>query len=191
MPLFSLLILTSFRLERINLYQWSGTLIGFAGVVWFIAEKMEGTRLTLAGWGDLFTTGAAFSFAIYSILNKSLVTRYSSTKIMTYTLLFGAGFLIPICLTSTLKYDWSNVSLFGWMGLVYTAVFPTYIAYSIWNWAIARQGVARTSLFSYLTPPLSGILSAWLLNETFSLVKIAAFGVILGGLLLTRVKPRK
>ncbi len=191
MPLFSLLILTLFRLERINFYQWTGTLLGFIGVVWFVSEKMEGVRFTKAGWGDLLTIGAAFSFSIYSILNKSLITRYSSTKIMTYTLFFGTGFLAPICLIPTLKQNWLEVSLYGWIGLVYSAVFPSYVAYSIWNWAIARQGVARTSLFTFLVPPLSGILSAWFLDETFSTAKLAGFGLILGGLILTRISSDK
>lgn len=191
MPLFSLLILTFFRLERITLYQWSGTLIGFAGVVWFVSEKVKGAQLTTAGWGDLLTIGAAFSFSIYSILNKSLITRYSSAKIMTYTLFFGAIFLIPAGLAPALEQNWSRISFSGWLGLVYTAIFPTYLAYSIWNWAISHQGVARTSLFTFLVPPLSGILAGWLLDETFSVVKLIGFGLVLGGLILTRISPGK
>lgn len=188
-PLFSLLLLAWFRLERIHGYQWIGTLISFAGVVCFLSEKMEGAHLTKAGWGDLMTLGSAFSFAIYGILNKSLVTRYSSAKIMTYTLLFGTAFLTPVCLTSVLEQDWSKISLSIWSGLVYSAVFPAYVSYSIWNWAIARQGVARTSLFALLVAPLSGILSAWFLREAFSAVKLIGFGMVLGGLVLTRLPP--
>ena len=58
-------------------------------------------------------------------------------------------------------------SALGWLAIIYMVILPVYVAYMIWNWAIARRGVAAATSFSLLVPIVSGALSAWLFGEQF------------------------
>ena len=105
------------------------------------------------------------------------------------------GLALPLMLISTpaaLAQDWGAVSPLGWLAIIYMVILPVYVAYMIWNWAIARRGVAAATSFSLLVPIASGTLSAWLFGEQFALtvdgIAIIAAWLVLVGYLLARVR---
>jgi drug/metabolite transporter (DMT)-like permease len=69
-------------------------------------------------------------------------------------------------------------------------VLPVYVAYMLWNWAIARRGAAAATSFSLLVPILSGILSALLFGEEFGIVKLLGAACVLAGLVVIRYPAR-
>jgi drug/metabolite transporter (DMT)-like permease len=64
------------------------------------------------------------------------------------------------------------------------------LAYTIWGWAIQRRGVARTALFLYLIPVITGVLSMFFLGESFGVIKVLGALLVLGGVLLARTEIR-
>ncbi|HEU5368372.1 MAG TPA: DMT family transporter, partial [Ktedonobacterales bacterium] len=68
----------------------------------------------------------------------------------------------------------------------YSVVFPIYVSYSLWNWAIVQRGVGYVTLYNYLTPVLGGAVSFLLLGEQFTLGQLLGAAVVLSGLLLAR-----
>jgi drug/metabolite transporter (DMT)-like permease len=99
---------------------------------------------------------------------------------------------LPVLLFSvpaTLGQDWARVSGAGWAGLVWSAVVPVYLAWSVWGWASARAGVARTAVFMYLVP-IAGAAASWLLlGEAFGPLEVAGALLTLAGLALARRQP--
>lgn len=69
-------------------------------------------------------------------------------------------------------------------------VLPVYVAYMLWNWAIARRGAAAATSFSLLVPILSGILSALLFGEEFGIAKLLGAACVLAGLVVIRFPAR-
>jgi drug/metabolite transporter (DMT)-like permease len=65
-----------------------------------------------------------------------------------------------------------------------------YVAYMLWNWAIARRGAAAATSFSLLVPIASGALSAWLFAEQFGALKLLGAALVLGGLLIIRTRAK-
>ena len=61
------------------------------------------------------------------------------------------------------------------------------LAYTIWGWAIQRGGVARTTLFLYLVPVLTGVLSFLVFDESFGVMKIAGAVLVFAGVILARM----
>jgi len=184
-PLFAALLLRALGLERIAVGQVVAMVVSLCGVVLFLGEKVQ-VGLRGASLGDLISLAAAFFFAAYSVANKPLLTRYPVSVVMAYTLTIGAVPVLLISFPATLAQDWSGVSAAGWAGLVWSIVVPVYVAWTVWSWAIARAGVARTSVFMYLVPPVGGLASWTLLGEGFGLLKIAGALLVLAGLVLAR-----
>jgi drug/metabolite transporter (DMT)-like permease len=194
-PLFSAILLALFRTERVRALQWVGILLAFAGVALFLfAAGGHAQHTGVASYGtsgtmiigDLLSLGAALSFALYGITNKKLGARYSPAELMCYTLIIGTLALSPIGVPALFHQNWSLVTWRAWAVIAYAVVFPIYISYTIWNWAIVQRGVGYVTLYNYLTPILGGIGSFLILGEQFSAGQLLGAAVVLSGLLLAR-----
>ena len=143
-PLFTLVML-ALRGERTPLRGWAGLALALVGVTIFLADQLErAARWSLIG--DLLSLGAAVSFALYGVVNRPLVRDYPPETYTAYTLLAGSLPLMLIGAPAALAQDWGAVSSLGWLEIVYMVVLPVYVAYMIWNWAIARRGAASHQL---------------------------------------------
>jgi drug/metabolite transporter (DMT)-like permease len=188
MPLFTMVIL-AVRGERTPARSWAGLAVALAGVVIFLADQWEsGAAGSLVG--AALSVGAAVSFAFYGIVNRPLVRDYPPETYTAYTLLAGSLPLLAVSAPAALAQNWGAVSALGWLEIVYMVVLPVYVAYMLWNWAIARRGAAAASSFSLLVPVVSGSLSVWLFDERFSALKLLGAALALTGLMIIRRPAR-
>jgi drug/metabolite transporter (DMT)-like permease len=184
-PIFVALLLWARRLERIGAAQALGMMVSFLGIAVFVAKDLRG-GLGAAGLGDLINLAAAFFYAAYNVANKPLIGRYPALVVTAYTLTFGGVPVVLACLPALFTQHWGAVSAGGWATLAWSMVAPVYVAWTIWSWAGARIGVARTAMFMYLVPLISGVTAWLLLGEEFGLLKILGAALTLGGLALAR-----
>lgn len=184
-PLFTVLILAAMG-ERTPPQGWLGLAVAVVGVGVFLWDK-RGDSGTLLG--DALSLLAGVAFAAYGVFNRPLVGRYPSEVHSAYTTLFGALPLILLALPTANGTDWGAVSGPAWLAVVYMAVFPVYVAYQLWNWAISRRGVAAATTFSLLVPIASGILSAVFYGEGFGVWKTVGATLVLAGLVIVRLPP--
>jgi drug/metabolite transporter (DMT)-like permease len=187
-PLFTALLLFLWRMERIRTIQVAGMLVSLAGVAIFLADKARGGVGT-ATLGDLLSLLAAFFYAAYTVSLKPLLGRYPATVVTAYTLSIGAVPVLWLSAPALLVQEWGRVDLAGWSVLLWASIFPVYAAWTAWTWATARAGVARTNVFLYLVPVVSGVVAAILLAEPFGPVKLVGAGLALSGLVLARRAP--
>ena len=199
-PLWSVVLLAVFRIERVHPVQWAGILVSLGGVAWFLlaarshSSELPGSQpLTAADLllGNALSLGAAALFAVYGIVNKRLAPQYSPPELMCYTLCIGTLALAPFGLPAVLSQQWAAVTWRTWVILPYSIFFPIYITYSIWNWAIGVRGVGHVTLYSYAVPVVGGIAGLVLLGETLTPAQVAAGVVVLGGMLAARWGVRR
>ena len=185
-PLFTVVILAVLR-EPTPARGWLGIGVAVAGVAVFLADKRgEGGTLV----GDGLSLGAAVAFALYGVVNRPLVRAYPPETYTAYTVLAGSVPLLAIATPAALDQDWGAVSAGGWLAIGYMVVLPVYVAYMLWNWAIARRGAAAATGFSLLVPVASGALSAIVFEEGFGPAKLFGAALVLTGLVIARTRPR-
>lgn len=175
-PLVSLLIVTVMG-EKQSPAIWFGALIAVVGVTIFLFSGSEG--MTWLGNGIAF--GGGVSFAFYQILNRRLVREYAAPTYSAWSTLFGAIPLVLIGTPAMFSQDWGGVSGISWLAFLYMCVFPVYLAYIAWGWAIRHGGVAITGL-ALLVPVVAGVLSWLLYDEEFTLRKLVGGGLAVAGL---------
>jgi DME family drug/metabolite transporter len=178
------LIILAVRHERTPPFAWIGVGIALAGVVVFLLDKRGSGGNDLLG--DALSLAAGLSFAIYGLVNRPLVQRYPPATYTAYSILFGTIPLVIIGLPATIAQDWGSVSAGAWLAVIYMVIFPVYIAYMLFNWAISRRGAAEASSFTLLEPIFSGILSALIFHEAFGATKLAGAALVLAGLAAMR-----
>ena len=185
-PLFTVVILAVMG-EPTPGRGWLGLGIAVVGVIIFLADKrgQSGTLL-----GDALSLGAGVSFALYGIVNRPLVAAYPPETYTAYSVLTGSLPLLAVATPAALGQEWGVVSAAGWFAIVYMVVLPVYVAYMLWNWAIARRGVAAASTFSLLVPIVSGVLSAIVFAEGFGPAKLLGAALVLAGLVIARTRRR-
>jgi drug/metabolite transporter (DMT)-like permease len=185
MPLVSLVIVAAMG-ERPPAIVWVGVFVALAGVGVFLSNRSGDSGML----GNFLSFGAAVSFAFYGVVSRPLVKKYRAETFSAYSTLAGALPLLLISMPDAIRQDWSLISRTSWIVLAYMIVFPVYFAYIMWNWAIARRGVAIAG-WNMLVPVVSGVLAALFYGESFGPVKLIGGTLALFGLILMRRTGRR
>lgn len=157
-----------------------GSVLALAGVALVIYNGQF--QLKLNPLGDILALGAALSWAVYSLIIKSLSARYPALfitrKVFFYGLLTALLFLIP--------YPW-NFPLEGfrqpvvWMNLLFLSVVASTMCFFTWNYAVKKIGALKTSNYVYLNPITTVVASYIFLHEPMTMMSFIGSSLILLG----------
>lgn len=186
-PLFAILISYFLRLETYTWKVFVGVFIALFGVLLFKFEGADSFTFGQSFSGELFCLGSGLSWAAYTVIMKSeSLKKYPREQINTLSMLIGTIIVLSYSYNEVLSFDYSVIEPNLWYLIVYTMVFPIFLAYKMYNASIQRVGVERTVLFIYLVPIVSGGISIGLGMESFTLMKLLGAGVVILGMILAR-----
>jgi drug/metabolite transporter (DMT)-like permease len=178
-PIFTAVLAATLGLERVGVRGWISVAIGMAGVVLIV----EGAAAPAAGQqsllGDALALGTAATWAVYTLLVRPLMRRYSAYRLSTFMMVAGTAMLWPIALPSVLRQDFGVIEPAAWAAVAYSTLFAVVVTNVLYFTAIHRLGSARASVFLYLESFGGVLFAAILLGERVTLVQIA------GGLIVT------
>ena len=179
-PLFTLAILAWLGVERLGRQQLAGTLVAFAGIALFLADKFA-AGFSRAGIGDLTLLVAGACFSAYTVLSRPLADRYGPLIVLSYTLLFSMPVMLAITFPFFGDLKLSSLGPAVWGALFWALVVCSFVGWMAWAWVNSVRGLARSAPFMYLMPPVAGVM-AWLtLGETFTWLKIAGAAITMAG----------
>lgn len=174
--------------ERLDLRHWGGVLAGLAGVALIVVggQAAAGGGSLL---GDAFALGTAVTWAVYSVLIRPLMQRYSALQLSAFMMTVGTAILVPFAIPQLVTQDWSHVRAPAIAGLLYATFFSVVLTNVLYFTAIHRVGAARASLYTYLEPFLGVLFAVVLLGEHVAIVQLAGGLVVVGAIVLGR--PRQ
>ena len=109
--------------------------------------------------------GAVASWALYSVCLRWRPAGLDPLAFLTVTMAIGLVPLLPLYLWELrqgLGFEVNGITL-GAIG--YVALFPSVLAYVIWNRAVAQLGANRTGQLLHLMPAFGAMLAMPLLGE--------------------------
>jgi len=196
-PVWMLLIGRLLFGEPITRRQLLGALLSITGVVLVLGRGDWNVLIHLhLVPGDLYVLAASIAWAYYSWLlahptpeSAGLRSNWTTFLLgqMVFGLLWSGLFTAGEWVLTPAHIDWS------WplaAALLYIAIGPAIIAYGTWGAGIARAGPAVAGFFSNLTPLFTALLSSAFLGEAPQLFHLAAFVLIVSGIVLSS-RPRK
>lgn len=184
-PIFTLMILRWKGLERLVPAQVAGVAVACAGVLMFLSDKLLGGQWQ-AGGGDVFLLIAASFFSYYTVAAKPVIERLGSVITMGYATLLGSIPVLIWSLPAGVGVAWLDLSVWDWLGLLWSVVVSAFAGWLAWGWINAVRGVARTAPLMYLMPPVAGLFAWALTGEHYTWIKMAGAGVTLAGVALAQ-----
>lgn len=170
-----------YKNEKPSMWIYLGSLIAFAGVACIIFK--DGFSMEVKPIGDLLALGAAFSWAIYSIVLRKLNATYTAGYITRKTFFYGLLTAIPfLSLEPHLTPLSTLIKPAVWINLAFLGIFASVIAYLIWAQVIARLGAVKGSNYLYLQPIATMVISAIMVpGDNITLIGCIGCALIIGG----------
>lgn len=170
--------------DRPSLRQTVGILVSLTGVA-VIAGRGSATtllRLTL-NRGDMIILIAMAVYRVYCVLFRRRPAVHP-LAFLTATMGIGCLMILPF-------YVWEVASggrITGgpgtWLGLAYVAVFPSFVAYLLFNRGIELAGAGLAGQSMHLMPLFGSILAVLFLGEEFRMYHAIGIAFIAAGILL-------
>ncbi len=180
--------------ERFSRAAALSLVVGFAGVYLVIERGFlpqwsgggGGARIL----GDLLVILSLAVEASYTIVGKSLLSRYPPLLITAGSIIGSLVFWIPAGAEEVFRIGWPHLSLLGWLSVLYMALAVTVIGYFLWFQALSVVDASSAAPFLFIQPLLGACIAILLLDEQLSWATIAGGAlIILSVALVSRRKP--
>jgi drug/metabolite transporter (DMT)-like permease len=178
-PVFMAVLGLIFYKEKISILQISGIIVAIVGLLLLIGKGDITNVSLIENKGDLLVLGSAFTWGVYSMVNKKISLDYSPLMTILYLFLMMAIIIIPFNLDSETINSVINLSTISWMWILFLGIFCSGVAYVIWAQALRDMESAKVGAFLYFEPLVTVIAAWFFLNEEITLL------MIFSGLLIT------
>ena len=146
--------------ERITRNKALGVALGAIGALMLIflgGGRSSGSSVL----GDFFILINASSYAIFLVMVKPLMSKYSAVTVMAWCFLVGSLLVIPFGWHDFTLVDWHGLTGVQVSGLLFVVVMVTFIAYLLNTWALRVVQPSVAGTFIYLQPVLA-LMATWL-----------------------------
>lgn len=134
-----LVVLLSYFLlkEHVTPRKITGIVIGALGAI--LLTLTAGTGKGDSMLGDLFLVINAASYAVYMVLVKPLMQKYSPLTVITYVFTFGTGFILlyPSTLQEFTTTNFQVIPAEVWYKITYVVVGVTFLTYLLTVFALS------------------------------------------------------
>lgn len=191
-PILIVLFGALFYRHPLSLQQGIALLTSFSGVL-IIVSQGQWQRLSSLGFsqGDLIIFSAMVCWALYTLWLRRIPADIDRIGLMGMQILIGVILLFPLFTWEYLSgqtirhLDGEIVAAFAYVG-----IFPSVLAYLLYNLGVDRAGAARAGLFIHLMPAFGAMLSVLFLGEQLHLYQVFGIGAIFAGIILASRRPR-
>ena len=174
-PLFTMLLvaLTYRHSERFTKVQVMGSLMACVGMAVVVLNGHF--VLHLSPKGDLLAFAACLCWAVYSLLMKRLVDRYSALLITRKLFFYGLLTIVPYYVLNPdeaaifLPHSSFHFTPSVVANLLFLGVVASMICFLVWNWVIGKLGAVVATNWVYLNPIVTIVFAWWLLSEKITL----------------------
>jgi len=174
-------------IELLNKLKGIGVVLAFTGVVFIVVYGKNPISFGSDNFlGDITIVTAAVVFAIFTILSKSYLTRYTPIQYSAIMTTIGAVSLTFLAIPFASDTEWGEVSMGAYGGIFFSGLLAIGVAFLVWNNGIHKVGAVRTATYQNLVPVLGLLFGILLLGENLEPLQYFGSAVVITGILMTR-----
>ncbi|SCY69353.1 DMT family transporter [Alkaliphilus peptidifermentans] len=185
-PLLTTILAAIFLGEGLGFARMGAIIIALMGVIITITRGDFSIIKNLNfNIGDMLMIVAVSCWAVYSIVSRRVMSKYSPLILTCYSFILCTIFTLPFALLERPSQFLSQTTILGWSSVLYMAIFPSTIGYLVQQTSIKEIGPSRTAIFINLVPVFSMVLSVIILKERITFLTLIGGIMILSGVYLT------
>lgn len=165
--------------ERLTGRLGVGVAVAFAGVALIAAGGFTGHADKV---GVALAVLSAVLYAFGVLLQKRLLVRVDAVTMTWLGALAGTAALLPFA--PALLADLAAAPASATLGMLYLGAFPTAVGFLTWGYVLSRWTAGRTTAATYLSPPVTVLLSWTLLGEVPAPLALLGGALCLTGVVL-------
>jgi drug/metabolite transporter (DMT)-like permease len=155
-PIWTALFASLALKERLRTWGWIGILLSFIGAGIIALSEGHGVHFSQHA---LVIMAASCCSAIYIVMQKHYLGRYSALEFTAYSIWIGTLLMLPF--GAGALHTVVTASARSTLAVVYLGVFPAAMAYLAWGYVLSHAPASRTVSLLYLIPVFA-ILIAWI-----------------------------
>ena len=198
MPLWAMILAAFILKEPITGKKVLGIASGACGALLLILGSSQNAQASASApggtaiWGDLLVLTAQFCYALYIVLYKNFVNKYSLVTIMKWMFTYAFICTMPFSAKDILLTDWGALGKSEIAGLVYIVVCATFLSYMLI--VVGQKSLRPTvaGMYNYVQPLVACVVAICWGLDSFNFSKGVAVILIFGGVyLVTASKSRR
>jgi drug/metabolite transporter (DMT)-like permease len=166
--------------DALNRRGWAGTLLGTLGIAVLVWPSLHG--VSTAGYsrpllGVIVLLGAAFSFAIGSVLSRRFHFRADTFVATGWQI--GAGGIFNACVA--VGSGGLHRAVWTWQGfgaIVYLSIFGSIFGLVAFTYLLQNVAVTRVATYAFVNPVIAVLLGVLLLHERLTKTEIGGMAVV-------------
>jgi drug/metabolite transporter (DMT)-like permease len=167
-----------------------GILLAFFGLLMLISKGDLSSIDFLSNKGDFLILASAFTWSIYSAVNKKISLSYSPLLTVLFLFVMMAIIISPFSINTASIRSVISLSTKGWFTILFLGIFCSGIAYVLWAQALKEMDSVTVGAFLYFEPFVT-VFAAWLLlKEEITFIMILSGVVISIGVMLVSFNVR-
>ncbi|MDQ0114706.1 DMT family transporter [Paenibacillus harenae] len=191
-PIFVALFAPLFTRETITSRLVVGGVIAMIGVCFVILGGDEGFALSSDNMlGNAMAFGVSIIGALFNLSSVSLMKQYSALRVSTWTILFGAIFMLPLTIGSWGQTDWQSLGTVQWLSIAYNVLICTVLAFVVWNACMFKVGATRSNFFRYAVPAAAVVAGYILFDERIAMLQLGGAALMAAGLVWISIERKK
>lgn len=195
MPLWAMVLAAVILKEPVTGKKVLGIAAGATGALLLIlGSKSGGEQVSGSSSiaGDLLVLLAQLSFALYIVLYKNFISKYSLVTVMKWMFTYSFICVLPFSADDLMAADWSMLTMSQAGGISFIVIGATFISYMLI--VVGQRNLRPTvaGMYNYVQPIVACIVSICWGMDTFNFTKgIAVVLIFCGVSLVTASKSRK
>lgn len=198
MPLWAMILAAFILKEPITGKKVLGIAAGASGALLLILGSRQNTQASAAAssdtaiWGDMLVLTAQLCYALYIVLYKDFVNKYSLITIMKWMFTYSFICTLPFSTNDLMLTDWASLQPLEILGLAFIVVGATFVSYMLI--VVGQKNLRPTvaGMYNYIQPLVACIVAVCWGLDSFNFTKGVAVVLIFGGVyLVTASRSRK
>ena len=185
MPIFAMVLSFFILKEPITWKKAMGVAIGCCGALILILSSASAGNAKVGDIrGDLMCFAAQFSFALYLALFNPVIRKYNVFTVNKWMFTWASLFVLPFTGWHVSQLPWASFTVATWLEVGYVVVFGTFLSYLL---SVVAQRVLRptvVSVYNYVQPIVSVIVSVAVGLSVFTLPQGVAVLLVFSGVWL-------
>ncbi|WP_375560952.1 DMT family transporter [Bernardetia sp. OM2101] len=196
-PLLVLIVSAVTGGEKFTFLKGVGVSLGLLGAAMLISSKtVSDSTLPFAlafdfNLGDLFILLNATSYAIYLVIAKPLLKKYSALSISKWMFTLALPFVLPFGFSDLGTTNFEAMPAEIYAGIGYIVLFTTFFAYLLNAWALRSVSSSVVGIYIYLQPVLATFIAVALDKDSLTFNKLIWAACIFLGVFLVSKKQSK